>query len=378
MRALFLIRDLPDPPQNGYKKRNFYLIKALESRGIEVVLKVADQGNSKIKALFFSLFSRLPLSVKMRTSGKIKREIEGYLKGNPVDIIICDAVLRALNIPENNKALKILYEHNIESVIVKRYAAKEKNIFKKLFASLEYLKLSKFEKKMWNKFDCSIACSSIDREIMLSYAPEFKVCCINNGVDSVYYHSNAHVLEKNTLVYTGEIGWHPNEDAIMYFTEKILPIIKKEIPDLKFWIVGNNPSGRIKELAIKDRTITVTGFVDDVREFLSKACVYIVPLRIGSGTRLKIFEALSMKKAIVTTSIGCEGIEVENNKHLLIRDNPQEFAEAVLRVLKDEELRNSLGENGRKLIEEKYDWQTVFKDLDKILKDTKSGFFNVN
>ncbi len=367
MKALFLIRDNPNPPQNGYKKRNFYLIKALEARGVEVILKVDSHSASKIKALSSSLFSGLPFSVKMRTSEKAKNELESYLKANPVDIIICDAVQRALNIPFDNPAYKILYEHNIESMIIKRYAQQEKNIFKKIIALLESLKLSNFEKKMWNKFDCSIACSPVDREIMQRYAPESKISMINNGVESDYYSSNSNIVEKNTLIYTGQIGWHPNEDALVYFMNEIMPIIRQEIPDIKLWIVGNNPSSRIKELAQKNSNITVTGFVEDVREYVKKAAVYIVPLRIGSGTRLKILEALSMKKAVVTTTIGCEGINVENNKHLLIRDNPEEFAKAVLEVLKNDKLRISLGENGRKLIEEQYDWKIVFRDLGEVL-----------
>jgi len=367
MKALFFIRDLPEPARNGYKKRNFYLIKELESRGIEVILKVESPGNSKIRALFFSLFSVLPFSVKTRTSGKTKKEIENYLKNNPVDIIICDAVQRALNIPLGNQTYKILYEHNIESIIIKRYAQKEKNILKKVFAFLECWKLSNFEKKMWHRFDCSIACSPVDRKIMLRYAPESKVYLINNGVESAYYSSNSNIIEKNTLIYTGQISWYPNEDALVYFINEIMPLIKQTVPEVKLWIVGNKPADKIKKLSQKDSNITVTGFVEDVREFMKKACVFIVPLRIGSGTRLKILEALSMKKAVVTTTVGCEGIEVENNKHLLIRDTPKEFAKAVVDVLRNDGLRISLGENGRKLIGEKYDWKIVFKDLDKIL-----------
>lgn len=368
MKVLFLARDLPDPPNNGYKKRNFYLIKALESKGIEVKLFVpSEKPGTKIKALFLSLFSTLPFSVKIRTSLKSKEDLEKLLKENPIDIIICDAVQRALNIPDDINAVKILYEHNIESVIVKRYAEKEKNIFKKLFALQEYMKLSNFEKKVWAKFDYCIACSDVDKKNIETIAGKDKVITVDNGVDLQYFNPGSYQLEPDTLVYTGQIGWYPNEDALIYFVEEIMPAIKKSIPSLKLWIVGGKPSDRIKFLANNDSNITVTGFVDDVREYMARAFVYIVPLRIGSGTRLKILEALSMKKAVVTTSIGCEGINVQDNKHLLIRDNPQDFAQAVIELLRNEDLRLRLGENGRKLVEEKYDWNIVFKDLDKIL-----------
>jgi hypothetical protein len=232
MKALFLVRDLPELPDNGYKKRNYYLIKALKSRGIEVVLKVQDQPESKIKALLCSLFSSLPFSVKLRTSAETRNELSEHLKRNPVDIIICDAVQRALNVPEDSKAFKILYEHNIESVIFKRYAEKEKNIFKKVFAFIEYLKLSNFEKKMWRKFDCSIACSQLDKNIMEQRTGDIKVFVIKNGVDSDFFSPSSQLPTPSSLVYTGQIGWHPNEDAIMDFVNNIFPLVKKRCPRL--------------------------------------------------------------------------------------------------------------------------------------------------
>ncbi len=369
MKALFLIRDLPDPPDNGYKKRNFYLIKALEARGVEVIVKIEDEHGSKMKALFFSLFSALPFSVKFRTSDKIRKNIANYLVENPVDIIICDAVQRALNIPHDNTTLKVLYEHNIESVIFKRYAENERNIFKKIFAFMEYIKLSNFEKKMWKRFDCSIACSELDKKAMERRVEGIKVFVIKNGVDSEFFKPGTKLpIDRNKLVYTGQIGWHPNEDAITYFVNEIFQRIKKEMPLATLCIVGKEPSAKIRALAEKDASITVTGFVEDVRPFIAKAGVYIVPLRVGAGTRLKILEALSMKKAVVSTSIGCEGLDVIDGEHLLIRDTPDEFAKAVLELMKNDEMRQKLGESGRRLVEEQYDWDGVFKELDVILK----------
>ncbi|MCQ9208777.1 MAG: glycosyltransferase family 4 protein [Omnitrophica bacterium] len=373
MKVLFLTRDLPYPPTSGYKKRNFYLLEEMTARKIDVVckemmsIKGKEQKMPKAVSAFLSLFSTLPFSVRIRTSLKIKREIRRYLKENPVDVIICDSIFWSLNIPEF-KGHKILYEHNIESVIVKRYVEMEQNIFKKSFACIEYLKLERFQKKMWKKFDSCIVCSALDKETMQEKAGKINVFVINNGVDTKHFKRDSYPVSKNTLVYTGEIGWYPNEDAIMYFVKEIFPLIKKSEPEVKFWIVGNNPSLKIRKLTEKDKSIIVTGFVDDVREFVGKACVYVAPLRIGSGTRLKILEALSMEKPVVSTSIGCEGLELETDKHLLIKDNPEEFARAVLSLLKNEGLRVSLGQNGRKLTQERYDWKIVFKDLNSIVK----------
>lgn len=397
MKILFLTRDLPYPAINGYKKRNFYLLKELAARKAEIILFSESSPNdteaisylktycqevriiklrqrsvfSKFISAFLSLFSTLPFSVKARTSPILKREIQVYLEKNQIDIIICDAIYRSLNIPFNNKAVKILYEHNIESKIIERYVEMERNIFKKILACLEFIKLEVFQKKMWSKFDCCIACSSLDKRAIEEKARTANVFAINNGVDCSYFSSDSYPVHKSSLVYTGQIGWHPNEDALIYFLKNIYPLIKRDRPQANFWIVGGEPSGKLKLLTKNDKSVIITGFVEDVRPYIGEACVYVVPLRIGSGTRLKILEALSMQKAVVSTSVGCEGLDVENNKHLLIRDNPEEFAEAVVQLLGDGDRRINLGENGRRLVEERYDWNVVFGRLDEVLNKVK-------
>jgi glycosyltransferase involved in cell wall biosynthesis len=374
MKAIFIIRDNPEPPVNGYKKRNYYLLEYLKAKGVEVIPFILETQKSlwcKVVQFILSFFLPIPFSVKIRTKADSGLK-ELCLKETP-DLIICDGIHRSLNIPFKAKGIKILYEHNIESEIAGRYARLEKNIFKKAFAYLEYFKFNLLQKKMWAKFDLCIACSDLDKLVMEAVTGKNKVITVNNGVDLEYFTPQATQVEPDSLVYTGQIGWHPNEDALLYFTKKIMPLIKKQVPDLKLWIVGDDPSAKIKALAQKDSQITITGFVNDVRAYVAKAAVFIVPLRIGSGTRIKILEALSMKKAVISTSVGCEGLELKNNEHLLIRDNPQEFAQGVIDLLRDENLRLRLGENGRRLVEEKYNWRTVFKSIDKIINsgDTK-------
>lgn len=375
MKALFLVRDLPDARTNGYKKRNFYFMKELAKAEIDVTLFREDQirasanKTSKFLNAFLSLFSILPFSVKMRYAPVVKERLESYLAENPVDMIICDSIYRALNIPLEFKGKKILFEHNIESMIIKRYSDAEKNIFKRIFAYIEYLKLKAFQKRVWKKFDACIVCSEIDKKILKDESGHENVFVINNGVDISYFTPNSLLTTPDSIVYTGQIGWHPNEDAVMHFARDIYPLIKERNPDVKFWVVGERPSRRIKSLAERDNSIIVTGFVDDVRSFMEKASVFVVPLRIGGGTRLKILEALSMQKAVVSTSVGCEGLDLKDNEHILIKNDPAEFACAVSELLKNESLRASLGSNGRKLVEERYDWGMVFKDLNKIIKD---------
>ncbi|PIQ89472.1 MAG: hypothetical protein COV72_02905 [Candidatus Omnitrophica bacterium CG11_big_fil_rev_8_21_14_0_20_42_13] len=391
MKALFLIRDLPYPATHGYKKRNYFLIRALARRDINIALFVeeADKNSNeaiahlksyckdvmilgrkkqnKLIAAFLSLFSALPFSIKLRTFPEVRAQIARYLSENPQDLIICDAIHRALNIPFDNKTPKLLYEHNIESTIIKRYSKFEKNMFKKIFALIEYLKFKNIEPKIWRMFDCAAACSLHDKKIMQKRTNAANIIVVNNGVESGYFNPDPYEIVRNSIVYSGQIGWHPNEDAIIYFVENIYPLIKEKNHGVKFWIVGDKPSKRVKETAKNDKSIIVTGFVKDIRDYIGKAHVFVVPLRIGGGTRLKILEALSMKKAVVTTSVGCEGLETENNKHLLIRDNPRDFASAVLDILEDKPPYQNLGKEGRGLIEKKYDWGVVFEELNKVL-----------
>lgn len=392
MKVLFLTRDLPYPPYNGYRKRNYYLIKELSSRGIDIILvtKKPQKVNNrdvellrnycnKIKLveirktglytglqLLISLFSKNAFSINRRLSKDIRDEVRRTIIKDKIDVVICDSIYQSLNIPLNVEICKILYEHNIESMIIKRYTQTEKNIFKRLFAFIEYRKVEKFQKRIWRCFDYCITCSYFDKNYLKRRVPAANVLVVNNGVDTEFFSANSYPVENKRLVYTGQMGWFPNEDAINYFIDEIFPLIKKEEPKVKLWIVGTNPSPRIKMRALKDNSIEVIGFVEDVRPFIGKAQVYIVPLRIGSGTRLKILEALSMRKAVVSTSVGCEGLEVEDNKNILIRDNPEDFARAVLALLRNNQLRLKLENNSRSLVEGKYDWKVVFKELDNL------------
>ena len=364
---------MPSATATGYKKRNFYLAKQLSENkdiSLEVRPLAATAGKiGKLFALLTSFFSSIPYAVRIRTQTKTKRELADYIKTSKIDLVICDGIHQSLNVPENINARKILYEHNVESEILRRYSEMENNITKKVFVYSQFKKFVALQKKMWQSFDSVICCSEQDRQIMLKIAPIANIKVIPNGVDISYFSPNSHPAQPYTLVYTGQIGWKPNEDALLYFTNEIYSIIKQKQPNARLLIVGNNPGQKIKALSTADSSITVTGFVDDVRDYINKASVYIAPIRIGSGTRLKILEAFSMKKPVVSTSIGCEGLDVKNEKNIIIKDNPIEFAEAVLSLFSDETRCKILGEKARRLVEEKYDWNVVFKDLDKILDE---------
>ncbi len=168
------------------------------------------------------------------------------------------------------------------------------------------------------------------------------------------------------------MGWHPNADAMIYFCQDILPAVQNDFPDLQLYIVGLHPPEQVKALG-KRPNIYVTGFVPDVRPYIADASVYIVPLRAGSGTRLKILEALAMGKAVVSTHIGAEGLDVTDGRHLLLANQPQEFAARICELLRDPSRRRMLGQAGRALVEEIYDWQAVAANLDSVYHLTIHG-----
>ena len=165
------------------------------------------------------------------------------------------------------------------------------------------------------------------------------------------------------------MDWLPNEDGIFYFANEIFPLILAKVPDASLCVVGRNPSQRLRDLAARIPNIQLTGWVEDVRPYLAQRAVCVVPLRIGGGTRLKIYEAMSMAKAVVSTSIGAEGLPVRSGEHLLVADTPSSFAESTLQLLGDPSLRDQLGRRARLLVEQNYSWARVSSDFSQVLED---------
>ncbi len=180
------------------------------------------------------------------------------------------------------------------------------------------------------------------------------------GVDTDFFRPRrAEKRDPHNLVFTGSMDWLPNEDAIRYFTSQIMPLIKQKLPNVTLTVVGRNPYPALQELSRRDPSVFITGRVDDVRPYMERAAAYIVPLRIGGGTRLKIFEAMAMEKPLISTTVGAEGLPVRNESELLLADTPEDFAAAVVRVLGDDEFAFHLGRHSARLVREQYGWNRV-------------------
>ena len=168
------------------------------------------------------------------------------------------------------------------------------------------------------------------------------------------------------MVFTGIMNYMPNNQGVLHFLDNILPLIQQKVPDAKIYIVGDKPSGAVLERASEN--IIITGWVDDVRSYITQAQVYVIPLLNGGGTRLKALEAAAMKKPIVSTTIGCEGISLENKKSVLFADTPEEFAGAVIKLFNDPLYRDQLAENANKVISEFYGWSSIGKELNDLFE----------
>ncbi len=242
----------------------------------------------------------------------------------------------------------------------------------KLLSWREWQTMSNAERKYLRTADHVLAVSQTDRDFFCGTVAADKLTVIPTGVDIEYFQPFGDE-EENTLVFTGSMDWLPNEDGIFYFVQEVLPKIVQEISTVKLQVVGRKPSPRLQTLATEHpNQVHLTGWVDDIRPYLGRSAVCIVPLRIGSGTRLKIFEAMAMGKAVVSTTIGAEGLPVRHGAELLLADSPEEFAQSVMMLLRDAAARRNLGYAARELVQSKYSWASVAHEfamaLDRAIK----------
>ncbi|MCP4705594.1 MAG: glycosyltransferase, partial [candidate division Zixibacteria bacterium] len=308
--------------------------------------------------LLGNLFSPYPYIVTSHYSNHFQDRLIEFLKNNKYDVIICEWSPYAIFIKKLNQYKSIIVAHNIEASIWRRYQENETNIFKKIYISIQRKKIEDFERSCFNWANGATAVSAAEADEIASYGTSYTPAVIDNGVDTEYFSSNKSEIVANHLVMTGAMDWRPNQDAAIYFTEEILPLIKESKPDCTVSFVGRNPSKHVLDLA-QNESVNVSGTVEDVRPYISNANVFIVPLRIGGGSRLKILEAFSMNKAVVSTSVGAEGLNVTNGENILLADSPQQFAQAVIDCIDNNELNTKLSNNGKKLVESEYRWDIL-------------------
>jgi sugar transferase (PEP-CTERM/EpsH1 system associated) len=315
------------------------------------------------------MFSPLPYSIAKHSQPKVVAALRNLLEAESYDVIICDFVVAGGVIPWASSCPKILFTHNIEAQIWRRHFERAPSPIWKGVTLSEYRKMLRYEHFCLQNAQHVLAVSENDKDAFARSIDKDRITVIPTGVDTEYFRPVAgDDGQPPELVFTGAMDWLANVDAILYFARDILPLIRRKIPQVTITVAGRLPSPRLLAIAHADEHIQVTGSVDDIRPYIAKASVYVVPLRIGGGTRLKIFEAMAMGKATVSTTIGAEGLPVTDGKEILIADSPEGFAHAVVSLLCQPEQRRQLGLSARRLVEQKYGWSIVSDLFDEVLR----------
>lgn len=316
-------------------------------------------------ALARSWLSPLPVDLWRCRVPALRAEVGALLASGSIDLCVADFLSSAPNVPFDRRVPTILFAHNVEHLIWKRLAGTERRPWRQFPLALEWRKMRRYEAHVCARASATVAVSETDCRILETLAPRATMRPVPTGVDVDYFTPNGTQEVPGRLVFTGSMDWYPNEDAIVYFCEGVWPLIRREVPEASFTVAGRNPGPRLRSAAAA-AGVELTGTVEDIRPHLAEGQVYVVPLRVGSGTRLKIFEALAMGKAVVATGIGAEGLPVAPGEHFLKADEPADFARAVISLLRDPARRRALATAGRRLVEERYSWTRVAREFEVI------------
>jgi glycosyltransferase involved in cell wall biosynthesis len=291
------------------------------------------------------------------------RALEKFVDEEKIDVIHSHFLHMSQYAGHKRVAAFVHDAHNLEHVLWKRLETTTGNPLKKTFIRSQYGKLIRLQQDVARTSEKCVVLSDEDRAEYRRICPEADVTTVPNGADVEYWTPRNDAVETNSILYFGNLSWPPQADAAIYFHDEILP----KIPDAKFIIAGQSPPDSVKRLA-SDR-VTVTGFVPDMREYIAKASVIVMPLRAGAGTKHRVFQALAMKKPVVCTPVAAEGIALEHGETAMIASTPETFADATVALLKDGSLRTKLGEQGRQLVLDRYDWRQIYKILDDVFHE---------
>jgi polysaccharide biosynthesis protein PslH len=398
MRILWLKSDLLLPLDKGGKLRTWHLLRHLAAQHeityvafarpdeprehIDGMREVAaavhaiprSDPPSKGSLAFYAdaavhLLDPLPYAVGKYRSRAYTERVRSLLAENDFDLVVSDFLIPAIHLPRRLRCPAVIFTHNVEAEIWRRHAETHAGLAARFLYRLQHRRMVRFEGRALARFDGVLAVSDADRrtfERLYPGATREPAHVIPTGVDTAFYAPASSAPASRSLVFTGSMDWLPNEDAMLFFCREVLPLVRTAEPDVTLSIVGRAPTPAVARLA-QDAAITVTGRVDDVRPYMRDAAVYVVPLRIGGGTRLKIFEAMAMSKAVVSTTVGAEGLPVRSGEQLMLADDPREMASAIVELLSDVDRRRALERAARALVVESYDWSAVARELERAL-----------
>jgi glycosyltransferase involved in cell wall biosynthesis len=383
MNVLIIDEEVPWPLDTGKRLRTYNLVQRLQREHsitylcygtLDAVLPdcpnvtlvtlpspiLEQQGIRFYWSLLCNLLSPNPYIVDRHYSQPLADKVATLVAQGSFDLLHCEWTPYTENIRHLfGRIPTVLSAHNVEAQIWERYYQTETNPLKKAYIYLQWKKLARYEAQAAQRYTSISTVSEPDRDIFIRtyHCPQTEV--VPNGVDEQYFAPVEGNVQPGSMVFTGSMDWRPNQDGVKYFIEEVFPLIRHHIPGATFTVVGRKPPQWLIDLAGVTDGITVTGTVDDVRPYIARSALYVVPLRVGGGSRLKILEAFAMEKIVLSTSVGAEGLAVEEGKTILLRDTPQALAETACRVLSDQAGYNHLGISGRELIMQQYTWDAI-------------------
>ncbi len=411
MRILFLCLRCPYPPQRGDRIRSYNFIKQLSKRH-DITLVFFAESESDIEAVkhlqpfcervewvkfspsFASIntaihcLSRIPLQVHYWYSPQMQRKINQLLAEENFQLIHAQLFRMGQYVIKTEGIAKVLDLCDSLALNLSRRAELDCTP-KRFLVKLEEKRVRRYEVEIMKAFDSGTVVAHFDRDYLLNQDNSLNLSVVPMGVDLKYFQplkvnndsNGADVTEKQNmtltvqedfaddrsknLLFTGTMNYFPNSDAVIYFCNNVFPLIQKRYPDATFYIVGNHPTEQIRRLS-DQKGVVVTGYVPDIRPYFEKASVFVAPLRAGSGIQTKNLEAMAMGIPIVTTSIGAMGLEAETDTELLIADTPETFAERVIHLIENPDIRQNLANAGRKRVEASYDWQVLVNRLEQV------------
>ena len=400
---LLLTPQFPYPPHQGTTLRNYNLIAGLARHHEVHLLSFGDPAASRgtplddlcrtvqvlppperstLQRVQGLAFSRLPDMAQRLPSAAFQDALDGTLAREDPDVVEVEGIELAQYLFQvadrrgsARRPLLVFDDHNAEYVLQQR--AFETDIRQPrrwigaAYSFVQWQRLKGYERRACHAADRVVAVSETDAAAIRRLDAGLDPVVVPNGVDIGFYAADVPALEDGAgpgpldLVFTAKMDFRPNVDAVLWFAQAVLPLIRKQSPGTRFWVVGKDPHPRLAPLAA-DPGIVVTGWVEDVRPYIAGAALYVIPLRIGGGTRLKVLEAMAMGKPIVSTALGCEGFEVEPGQELAIADTPDEFATTVLALLQDPDRRERMGRDARQYARSRYDWRMIVPLLERV------------
>jgi glycosyltransferase involved in cell wall biosynthesis len=388
MKILAILLSPPVPATAGHRLRNRSLLQALALEGHDVTMLAYATANeiaapaadlqklcrnfyfvpnpeSSTRDRLLAAFGSAPYGAQRLTTPGMQRLVSEQLASNDFDALLCDDIYMAGNIPASSRIPVLLNKHDITCRIVRQFARSERNLFKKLYASLEARKIHSLEASVCSSAEAVAVCSAQDLEALREIAPSANMWIVPNVIDTVKY-APAPPSQDHTVLFVGAMDWLPNQDGAEFLVYDVMPRLRQLVPTANIVIAGRNPSEEMVRRFSVFPDVSFTGTVTDLRPYIARAAVCVAPLRIGSGTRLKILEAGAMAKPVVSTTLGAEGLDLRHGDEILLEDDPRQFAEAIALLLKEPQRAYSLGAALRAAVQKHYSipaLRTAFREM---------------